>query len=87
MISVSVSQVYNTSKTKTVGFLEEAYRRGKKVSSWLEFTEDDYNFLKNNFNGTAQVSEPEPVVVSEPEPVVVSEPEPVVVSEPEPVVV
>jgi len=58
MINVSVSQLYNTSKSKADGFLDEAYRRGKKVSSWLEFTEEDYNFLKNNFNHSAPEETP-----------------------------
>lgn len=56
MISVPLSQLSSVSKNKTHGYMEEALRRGKIVSNWLEISEDDYDYIKNNFNFEQVVS-------------------------------
>ena len=49
MKNISLSIVYENSQKRAGGYMEEALRLGKVVSSWLEISDDNYQDLENRF--------------------------------------
>ena len=49
MKNISLSIVYENSQKRASGYMEEALRLGRVVSSWLEISEDNYRELESRF--------------------------------------
>lgn len=47
MRSISLSELNSAAKNKPAGFLEEALKVGNIKSSYIEFSDSDFNNLKN----------------------------------------
>jgi hypothetical protein len=49
-MTITLSELVYAAKTKPLGFLEEALRRGVVKNECLELSDGDYEFIKNNFS-------------------------------------
>jgi 5-bromo-4-chloroindolyl phosphate hydrolysis protein len=50
MQSISLSLIVSSAKDRANGYIEEVLNRGKINGSCVTLSDDDYNYIKNNFS-------------------------------------
>jgi len=50
MPSIDLSLISSSTKDRANGYIEEILKRGKIVGSYVELSDSDYNYIKNNFS-------------------------------------
>jgi len=54
MPSIDLSLISSSTKDRANGYIEEILKRGKIVGSYVELSDSDYNYIKNNFKAHCQ---------------------------------